>query len=104
MLFQTQLSLTQKLEPSEIQRVESLMTVPFNRLSNQDAAMRAVLGSQRTKEALSSVPWYAKKAAKAELEGKEPEYWLSFWMSGVNSLWPAKASSTAKATEQALPA
>ena len=98
MLERTFLPLTYQLEPSEIQRVESLMMVPYDQLSNEDADLRAVLGSQRTKEALSSVPWYAKKAAKAALEGKEMEYWLSLWMSGVNFLHPAKASSTAKPT------
>lgn len=70
------------------------MTVPYNLLSMADKNMRATLGSQRTKEALSSVPWYAKKAQKSALDGKEMEYWLSLWMSGVNSLHPAKASST----------
>lgn len=93
----TFLPLTYSLTLSEAQRVESLMTVPYDRLSNEDADLRAVLGSQRTKEALSCVPWYAKKAQKAALEGKEPEYWLSLWMSGVNSLHPAKESSTPEA-------
>lgn len=58
------------------------------------------MGSQRSKEALSCVPWFAKKAAKAALEGKEPEYWLSLWLSGVNSLRPANASFTANPIHQ----
>ncbi len=95
------LPLTYQLEPLEIQRVESLMTIPYDKLSQQDADLRAVLGLQRTKEALSSVPWYAKKAQKAAAEGKEPEYWLSLWLSGVNFLHPAKVSSTAGMLEAA---
>jgi hypothetical protein len=87
------LPLTYQLEPSEIQKVESLMTTPFNLLpTNQDRRDREMLGAQRTKEALSSVPFYATRAAKAALEGREWEYWVGFWRMGVNFLHPAKAS------------
>jgi len=100
MLYGTRSPLTHKMEPSEIQKVESLMTVPFNLLpTNQDRRDREMLGAQRTKEALSSVPFYANRAKKAALEGREWEYWVGFWRMGVNFLHPARASSTAKVAD-----
>jgi hypothetical protein len=91
MQYRTVLPSTYQLEPSEIQRVESLMTVPFHLLpSNQDRRDRETLGTQRLKETLCSVPFYANRAAKAEMVGQEWEYWKGLWRSGVNSLYPAK--------------
>lgn len=76
------------------------MTVPFHLLpSDQDQRDREMLGSQRLKETLCSMPFYGNRAAKAAKEGKEMDYWVGLWRSGVNSLYPAKASSTAEAME-----
>ncbi|ROM75119.1 hypothetical protein BK654_19990 [Pseudomonas brassicacearum] len=47
-------------------------------LSIQEAERRA-LGSQRLKEAYSSVPFYARKAAR------DPQFWSKFYASRVNS-------------------
>jgi hypothetical protein len=96
MIMETHSPLTQNLEPSEIQRVQQLMTTPYHLLPISDKHMRAMLGAQRSKEALSSNPWYGKKAQKAAREGKEWEYWRGLWMSGVNTMHPPKASSTAE--------
>ncbi|AXP04437.1 hypothetical protein DZG01_16210 [Pseudomonas fluorescens] len=47
-------------------------------LSIQEAERRA-LGSQRLKEAYSSIPFYARKAAR------DPQFWSKFYASRVNS-------------------
>lgn len=81
------------------------MMTPFHLLSAQDKRARVVLGSQRTKEVLSSsVPWYGNKAKAAAAEGKEMDYWRSLWLSGVNSLHPVRASSIPEAAAQTLAA
>ena len=47
-------------------------------ISLQEAERRA-LGSQRLKDAYSSDPWYAKKAAR------DPSFWSKFYATRVNS-------------------
>lgn len=73
------------------------MTVPFDKLADLDAQQRLELGSRRLRETLSSVPWYAKKAAVATAEGNEMAYWERLWSSQVNLLHPPVKSSTPKA-------
>ena len=101
MLSVTNSRLTQRLDSTEIQRVESLMQTPFHLLSIRDREYRVTLGAQRSKEALSSVPFYANRAHKAAQENREWEYWSDLWRSGVNFLHPAKVSSTAGMLEAA---
>ncbi|MDP2367006.1 hypothetical protein [Rhodoferax sp.] len=81
-----------------VARVESLMDVPYDKLEFDDAMHRQVLGVHRSKETLSSIPFYANRAAKAAADDKEWEYWRSLWSSGVNTMHPPKESSTAEAS------
>ena len=48
----------------------------------------------RLKEALSSVPFYAKRAAKAAAAGDEMDYWRDLQMSEATLERPSKGSST----------
>ena len=95
----TLLPSSQALGDSLIQRVMSLMDVPFHLLSEEQASERRELGARRCKEVQSSSPWFANKAAKAALEGQEPEYWKDLWQHHCNMVHPQTASSIA-----ALPA
>jgi hypothetical protein len=75
------------MEPADIERVMSLMGTEYHKLPSSDRAARELLGALRCKEALSSDPWYAKKAAlTAELTGNEMAYWQNFWSSHVNTV------------------
>ncbi len=99
MQAETRSPLTQPLEPSEILRVEQLMTKEFHLLpTSQDRRDRERLGAQRSKETLSSIPFYANRAARAAQEGKEWDYWRGLWRSHVNMIHPPKDSSTGEAT------
>lgn len=66
------------------------MDVPFHLLPGKDQDERRELGAARAREALSGVPFYAKKA-ESHPTG-EAEYWRSCWMSHVNMVHPAVAS------------
>ena len=93
----TLLPSSQALGDSLIQRVMSLIEVPYNKLQRQDQDERLELGARRLKEQLSSSPFYAKKAAKAILDGDEPELWKGLWSSQVNLVHPPQKLFTAEA-------
>lgn len=76
-----------------IARVESLMNVPFHLLAAKDQNERRELGAARSRETLSCVPFYAKKAGTHPTG--EAEYWRNCWMSHVNMVHPAVETSTA---------
>jgi hypothetical protein len=80
--------------PEVVERVMSLMAVPFHLLEMDDQEHRRVLGAQRLKAHLQAVPHYAKAAAKAKSDW---DYWSDFWMSQVNLVHPPVESSTAAA-------
>ncbi|MCY1176761.1 hypothetical protein D9M73_170440 [compost metagenome] len=90
----TLLPSSQALGDSLIQRVMSLIETPFDKLAESEAAERRELGARRCKETLSSTPWYAKKAAQAAAEGREPDYWKDLWQQHCNLVHPPVASST----------
>lgn len=90
----TLLPSSQALGDTLIQRVMSLMTVPFDKLAESDASERLELGARRCKEALSSTPWYARGAAQAAERGKEPDYWKNLWQQHCNLVHPPAKSST----------
>ena len=91
-----------ELGDSLIQRVMSLMGTPYHLLSEEQASERRELGGRRCKEALSSTPWYAKKASKAAQEGREPDYWEDLWQHHCNMVHPPVKSSTAEAVQPPL--
>jgi hypothetical protein len=93
----TLLPSSQALGDSLIQRVMGLIETPYHLLSEAQAVERLELGARRCKETLSSTPWYAKKAAKAALEGREPEYWEDLWQHHCNMVHPSVKSSTPEA-------
>ncbi len=70
------------------------MQTPFDKLPKSDRDERRALGSRRLRETLSSLPWYAEKAALAAAEGNEMAYWEGLWMSQVNLLHPPGGCST----------
>ena len=93
MLAATRLPSNLRMGPDEIQRVESLMSVEYHKLSSWDQDARELLGAIRCKEALSCVPFYANRAAKTAVEmGDEMIYWQSLWSGHVNMIHPAKKS------------
>ena len=67
-------------EPSELVRASPSLMENYvdGSLSIQELERRAQ-GAQRLKEAYSSIPWYA-EAAK-----NDPDYWIVFYDSRVNS-------------------
>ena len=73
------LDTTSKPEPSELVKASpylmELWTAGF--LTPEEVERRA-LGAERLKEAFSSIPWHAQKAAK------NPEYWNNLYGSSVN--------------------
>ncbi|SFH33600.1 hypothetical protein SAMN03159297_04533 [Pseudomonas sp. NFACC45] len=74
------LATTSKVKPSATLLADSFWMKIWQSgaLSIQEAERRA-LGSQRLKEAYSSVPFYAKKAAR------DSQFWSKFYASRVNS-------------------
>lgn len=68
------------LEPSATLQTDSFWMEIWQSgaLSLQEAERRA-LGSQRLKETCSSIPFYARKAAR------DPQFWSKFYASRVNS-------------------
>ena len=81
------LDFNQTLDAATIARVDSLMNVPFHLLSKPDKHARTVLGTQRSRQLLSSNPLFARKAAAAETRTGDPwTYWEGYWRSGVNSI------------------
>ncbi|AUO24856.1 hypothetical protein C0058_23860 [Pseudomonas sp. NC02] len=71
---------TSQTKPSETLRADSFWMEIWQSgaLSIQEAERRAQ-GSRRLKEAYSSVPFYAKKAAR------DSQFWSKFYASRVNS-------------------
>lgn len=76
------------------------MHVPFNELADKDQDEREMLASRRLREALSCMPFYGNRAAKAALAGDEMEYWIDFWYSQVNTLHPPTKFFTDEAQQQ----
>lgn len=70
---------TLRPEPSDLVKASpSLMAIwTSGHLPPQEIERRA-LGAIRLKEAFSSIPWHARKAAK------DPDYWNGFYASRVN--------------------
>ena len=89
------------LGASLIARVESLMHVPFNELPMSDRDERETLASRRLREALSCMPFYGNRAAKAAAAGDEMVYWIGFWYSQVNTLYPPTSFFTHETVQAA---
>lgn len=85
---------TSQTEPSELVKASPYLMRLWTGgwLEKADVERRA-RGAQRTKEAFSSIPWYARQAEK------DPDYWNVFFLSHVNK-WepPLEASSTTTET------
>lgn len=58
--------------------------------------------AERLREALCSVPWYAKKAEKARLAGNEMAYWLDLQGSEMTLLRPACSTAETVAVSPAV--
>ncbi len=69
------------------------MTTEFHLLSKQDRLERIELGARREREAQSSIPFYAKRAAEAAATGDEMVYWRNCWSGHVNMVAPPRESS-----------
>lgn len=69
-----------KPEPSELVKASPYLTTLWTGgyLPPEEIERRA-RGAQRLKEAFSSIPFHARKAAK------DPDYWHHFYVSRVNS-------------------
>lgn len=70
---------------------------------NSDPEVLALLPKQRQaaerlREALCSVPFYAKRAEQARLAGDEMAYWIDLQGSEATLVRPPKASSTTEPT------
>lgn len=70
---------TSRPEPSELVKASPFMmrlyengVIPIQELERQ------ARGAERLKEAYSSIPWYARQAAK------DPDYWSKFYGSRIN--------------------
>lgn len=72
------LDTTSRPEPSELVKASPLLMkqLQTGRLSLSEAERRAS-GPQRLKEAFSSIPWHAQKAAK------DPDYWNVLYASSA---------------------
>jgi hypothetical protein len=74
------------------------LTPPENAQLKRERRLARWRAAERLREALSCVPFYAKRAEKARLAGDEMAYWLDLQGSEATLRRKPKASSTPDAT------